>query len=211
MKKKILRNLNDYGFLVTLNKSLSFIVKAFYEHKTYRIYMIDLDNFHNKPVNNNDFIFKLINKNDIDIIQQIEDMEEWLQGKLSAKLQSQGLCLVALDRENVAGFNLVAFGEVFIPLINMEKMLEEKEAWSEQITVHKSYRRKGLATELRYRVFNELKKRGVRKFFGGTLIGNEPSLGLANKVGFQCIADVRYIKVFNFSRRNHKELSNEIV
>jgi len=209
VKKKFMRNLKDYGLLVALNKSLTYVVRVFYEHKTYRIYMIDLENFQYNPSPKSGFVFRIISKDDTAVIQQIEDMEEWLQGKLSLKLENHGLCFVALDEENVAGFNLVAFGRVFIPLINMERILEDNEAWSEQITVHRDYRRRGLATELRYRVFNELKRRGIKRFYGGTLISNIPSLRLARKVGFRYLVDVRYIKVFNFRRWIHKKLTDE--
>ena len=195
--KKIQRNLNDYGFSITLEKIISNLIKPVYENRTYRIYRLELDEFHNIPSQENSFIYKIINKNDTSIIKQIEDMEEWLQGKVNSMLEDGDLCLVALDGEKVAGFNLVSFGEVFIPLINHTRKLRHKEAWSSQITVNKNYRRKGLGTALRHRIIEKLKKRGIEKLYGGTLIANEPNLKLSRKVGFKEIIDVQYLKILN--------------
>ena len=93
-------------------------------------------------------------------------MEEWLKGKVASRLEAVGLCLVALDGERVAGFNLVSLGEGRIPLIGLRRDLRENEVWSDQITVSKNYRDKGLGSTLRYRIFKELKKRGVRRIYG---------------------------------------------
>ena len=59
-------------------------------------------------------------------------------------LKYGGLCVVALDGEKVAGFNLVSFNEVYIPLLELKKKFRKDQAWSEQITVSKDYRKQGL-------------------------------------------------------------------
>jgi hypothetical protein len=77
-------------------------------------------------------------------------MEEWLEGRLASKLAKGSLCLVAMDGNIVAGFNLVGFGEVHMPLVNGKRIFRNGSAWSEQITVNTKYRGKGLGSELRY-------------------------------------------------------------
>ncbi len=124
-------------------------------------------------------------------------MAEWMRGELVDKIASGSLCLVILDENKVAGFNLITFGGVFIPLIKLKRVFHQHDAWSEHIAVHKNYRRRGLATQLRYRIFDELRRRGYKKLYGGTLVSNKPSLKLAHKLGFKEIADIRYLKILD--------------
>jgi len=206
--KKVLRNLNDYGFSITLRKIISYLIQPFYENRTYRIYRFDLENLQDIPSKESVFAFKVLDKSDTGIIRQIEDMEEWLKGKVTSMLEAGGLCLVALDGQRVAGFNLVSLKEGCIPLIGMKRDLRENEVWSDQITVNKNYRGKGLGSALRYRIFKELRERGIRKIYGGTQISNLASLNLARKVGFKEIADIQYIKTFNKRSLRFKRVRN---
>ena len=206
--RKIERNLQDHGVLYALKAGILYLFKKFYENRIYRIYRIDLSRFMSKPLEHSALNFDLLesNKLDINIIHQIEKMEEWLKKKVESKLKSGCICLVALDNKKVIGFNLVAFNEVFIPLINLKKILKSHSAWSEQITVHKDYRGKSMATQLRYRIFAELQKRGIKKFYGGTLITNIPNLKLTRKVEFEEFVDVHYFKIFNRKRHTYKRI-----
>ena len=62
------------------------------------------------------FTFKCVDKNDDDMIVQIVDMEEWLQDELTPRLAAgNALCMAAMKGKIVAGFNLVAFKEVYVP------------------------------------------------------------------------------------------------
>lgn len=91
--KKILRNVNDYGFRTTLNKGIDYLIRPFYENRTYRIYVLDIENLRDIPlkVKENKFEFKFIDDGDVDIINQIEDMEEWLQGRMKEVLKRRVL------------------------------------------------------------------------------------------------------------------------
>ncbi len=204
--KKIKRNLTDYGLLVTLKKSFSFPFQCFYASCIYRVYMINLDDFPLKEIERKDLTFCFIDKSHNDIIKQIEEIEEWLEGKLESKLKNHGICLVALDGNRVAGFNLVAFEKVYLPLIRFEKKLRKGKAWSEQITVHKDYRKRGLGVDLRYRIFAELKNRGIKKFYGGALLSNKPSLKLAEAAGFDFLVDIYYRKIFHLQTWRYKKV-----
>ncbi len=196
--RKLERNLEDYGIKATSKKALSYLLKPIYEHEIYRVYCIELENHDVRKIDRDDLEFKTINWNDYKEIKQIESMEEWLYGEIETKLKGKGLCLVAMDKERVAGFNIVGFGEVYLPLIKLTKSLKKGEAWSEQITVHKKYRKRNLASDIRYSIMSELKKMGIKKFYGAALIDNKPSLGLARKVGFKEITDIHYFKFILF-------------
>lgn len=194
--KKLKRNFQDYGLAVTLKKVYSSILQVFFESISYRIYRIRLNGFAGKKLDPGGFEFRLLGPEEDEFIEQIEAMEEWLHGKVRKKLESGSVCLVALDGDQVAGFNLVSFGKVYMPLVKMARRFRQNEAWSEQITVGKAYRGRGLASTLRYAVFKILKTRGIKKFYGGTLPGNLPNRKLSRKVGFQEIGDIRYRRFF---------------
>lgn len=206
--KKVRRNLNDFGVFGLLTKGLQYMLKTFYVRRTFRVYRIDLSAKQFPDDAPADVHIRLINTGDTDAISQIENMEEWLYGKVLGIL-SHGLCVVAFDGSRVIGFNLVVFDNAYIPLLNLHKLLRPHQAWSEQITVLKAYRKKELASVLRYRVFSELQKRGIRTFYGGTLTSNIPSQKLASKVGFQFIADVQYLKILNRERRHWREIRHD--
>jgi L-amino acid N-acyltransferase YncA len=84
--------------------------------------------------------------------------------------------------------------------VNLTRKLRPGCAWSEHIAVRKEYRRSGLGAQLRLRIFQELKRRGVRSLYGGTLVTNTASLALARSVGFREIADVHYRKFLSFEK-----------
>jgi GNAT superfamily N-acetyltransferase len=193
--QKLKRNFNDYGVSFTLNKIARNIFRPVYFHIIYRVYGIELKGTGSVCAANNTFDFVLLNTNDHELIHQVEHMEEWLHGKLIDKLRAGGLCIAAVDNGRVAAFNLVAFGSVYLPLVEMNKQLKPEEAWSEQITVHKDYRRQGLASEMRYQVFKVLKKKGIQRFYGAALVQNTGSLTVAARVGFTELKDIHFYKL----------------
>lgn len=204
--RKVRRNLNDYGLAKTAEKTLSYLFKSFYLKRTYLIYRMDLSEYRCPPITE-DFTFRTVGTGDIQVIRQIEEESEWLDGRLRECL-AKGLCVVALDGEQVAGFNLIAFDDVFIPLLNLKRRLRPHEAWSEQITVMKEYRKRGLASALRRLAFSELQQRGIRKLYGGALTSNIPSLKLAKRVGFRFITIVDYRRVLNREQRIYNRVNH---
>jgi L-amino acid N-acyltransferase YncA len=196
--RKIKRNWQDYGALSTIKKSLAYLLKPVFERVTYRLYRIRTDAGVSSGAEGDQFVYRLAEPDDSEIISQIEAIEEWLSGKLRKKLVDGEICLVALDGKRVAGFNLVAFGKVYIPLIKKQRVFRPREAWSEQITVHTAYRKRGLASTLRRRMFVELGRRNIKKLYGGTLRENQGSLKLSAKVGFEVFADVKYTGVLGY-------------
>jgi GNAT superfamily N-acetyltransferase len=200
--------MNDFGVRSLFTKGLPYLFKTFYIRKTYRVYRIDLSAGRFPEEAPEGVLIRLIDTGDTDAIRQIENIEEWLHGKV-LEILSHGLCVVAFDGPLVIGFNLVFFRNVYLPLINLHLRLHPHQAWSEQITVSKPYRKQGLASALRYHVFSELQKRGIRTFFGGTLVSNSLSLRLAARVGFQTIADVQYLKIMSREYHNWRKIRHD--
>jgi GNAT superfamily N-acetyltransferase len=196
LTKKLRRNIQDYGWPVTLQKGLAYPVQLVFARRVYRIYRIDLaraTTAHDRDVPG--LAFRLLNPDDHDAIRQIEENHEWLRGQLKEKIRAGGLCLAAFEGARLAGFNLVGFGEVDIPLLNMRRAFHKGDAWSEHIAVERTVRQKGCGSLLRYRIFDELRKRGYRRLYGGALTSNSASLALARKVGFREIVDIRYTRI----------------
>ena len=195
--RKFERNLEDHSFKVALSKSLAYLFRFCYERTVYRLYKIDLLN--SSTVSETDIegvTFRFVSPSDEACIRQIEDNSEWLSGTVRERLSAGALCIAALEGEQLAGFNLVSFGEVSMPLVHISHCFRPTEAWSEQIATIKNFRKKGLASQLRYRIFEELRGRGIRMFYGGALRDNLPSLKLARHVGFREFVEIRYTRLF---------------
>ena len=192
--RKLKRNLSDYGIWIAIAKSLGFIIKPIYEKQTYIIFFNELDHFQDHSFRNDNFTYKFINKNDAEIIKQIEGREEWLHNKLVNKLNKDCICLVALYDKKVVSFFLVNLNEFYIPLIHFKRSLRSNECYGDQITVDKIYRGTGLASSLRIRMFKELRKRGIKKLYGGTLISNIATRKSTTKFAYKYLADVSYFK-----------------
>jgi len=196
---KIIRNFRDYGAGVFLQKSFLNIIKPIFVQWTYLLYVVDLQKFTiRQPTASSRIVFRFIDAEENAIIKQIEDMEEWLQGKITTKLRRGQKCLIALqniNKETVVGFNLLGFSRFDIPLIRLSKSLRQGECFSEQITVHHKFRGKGLGTDLRHAVFAAMKESGYRRIYGGTQTTNKANKALTRKVGFKEFALATYTRV----------------
>lgn len=204
---KVQRNVQDYGWLVAAKKTLAYLFRAIYFRQIYRIYRIDLTETRTSVDSDvHNLIFKILTPQNVDMIAQIENIAEWLRGKLSDAIAAGHPCLVALDKDRVAGFNLINTDHATLALVNLTKKLRKGCAWSEHIAVRKEYRKTGLGAQLRFRIFQELKKRGFQRLYGGTLPSNTASLSLARSVGFQEVADVHYRKFLTFQKWRYKRV-----
>ncbi len=204
--KKLERNVNDYGTLATAGKVFRYLLRPFFEHTTYRVYAIDLTGLAVPKVERDDVAFRIVGPEDTVIIEQITGMEEWLAGTLKTKLLQNGLCIAAMAGQKVAGFNLIAFGKVYLPLVKLHKRLQPGEAWSEQITVAKDYRNKKLASDIRYFTFQQLQERGIANSMVRRLISNTASLHLAQRVGFRYIEDIHYFNLFGYKTWKYRKI-----
>jgi GNAT superfamily N-acetyltransferase len=207
LSHKVQRNLEDYGWRTAAKKSVAYLLRAIYFQQAYRLYRIDLDDA-KLPHDSNPhkFTFKILTVQNVGMIADVEDVAEWLRGQLNQKIAAGQLCMVALDGDKVAGFNLINFRQATLLLVNLQRKLRPGVAWSEHIAVKKEFRRTGLGSQLRYRIFEELRKRGFRRLYGGTLCSNTASLKLTRSVGFKEIGDIHYRKLFSFERWRYKRL-----
>ncbi len=210
--KKFKRNLTDYGFLIAVKKMILYPFEKVYKKKDYLIYKKDLKQYSPNNKTNPLFQYKFYDSHNMDdqIVKQILSMEEWLVDKMESIIKNGGLCVVALDGTNVAGFNLVSFNKVYMPLVELNKNFRKHQAWSEQITVSKNYRKQGLGSILRYKMFNELQSRGYKSLYGGTMWDNWSNIELSKKVGFQIFAKISFKRLFNNKQYTyHRIYSNQ--
>src|SRR5579863_642667 len=204
---KVFRNLQDYGWRITVQKTLAYLVRSVYFQQVYRIYRIKLDaSTPPEDLSNHNFTFKILTAQNVDMIAQIETIAEWLRGQLTEAIAAGQMCLVALDGDPVAGFNFINFDHATLVLVNLKKKLRRDFAWSEHIAVKKEFRRTGLGSQLRLRIFQELKRRGIRRLYGGTLRSNTASLALPRSVGFKEIGDIHYRKFLSFEKWRYKRV-----
>lgn len=210
--RKFDRNLQDYGWKTAAGKSCAYVFRALYEHSAYRLYKINLRSEPTEPPSEIEGVeFRFIGEQDQAAVAAIEDNSEWLSGTMMQRLAAGALCLAAFDGGQLAGFNLVSFGAVFMPLVNLSRTFRKDEAWSEQIATVKTFRKKGLASQLRYRIFEELRRRGIRKFYGGALIDNIASLKLARRVGFREFVEIRYTRVLRSRKWRYVKVRDESI
>lgn len=205
--RKFQRNVQDHGLKAALGKSVAYFFAFAYKCSLYRLYKIDLAKDKTETPSELEGVeFRFLSAADEEAIRQIEDSSEWLQGSVKERLVAGAICLAAFERGQLAGFNLVSFGHVHMPLADISRIFRKNEAWSEQISTVKTFRKKGLASQLRYRVFEELRRRGIRKFYGGALADNLPSLKLAQRVGFREFVEIRYTRVLGIKRWHYVRL-----
>jgi GNAT superfamily N-acetyltransferase len=207
LSHKVQRNLEDYGWQVAVKKSVAYLLRAVYFQQVYRLYRIDLDEAQlPQDSNPHNFTFKILTVQNVGMIADVENVAEWLRGQVKQKIAAGQLCMVALDGDKLAGFNLINFRQATLILVNLQRKLRRGVAWSEHIAVKKEFRKTGLGSQLRYRIFEELRKRGFRRLYGGTLCSNTASLKLTRSVGFKEIGDIHYRKLFSFEKWRYKRL-----
>lgn len=188
--KKIYRNFIDYGFSVTAKKSISHLLGALYSNKTYRLYRIDINNIDHEIEAHKHLTVSRVSYDDSATINEIEIMEEWLKGKLRHKIVSGSHCYVCRYDEQLAGFMLISFGLVYVPLIFLYRYFRKTHAWSEQITVKREYRSLGVSTYLRKFVFNILSDFGTTRLYAGTLLSNKKPIRISGAITYHLIADI---------------------
>jgi GNAT superfamily N-acetyltransferase len=199
LPRKLLRNIRDYGLGVSFLKIFSSCLKPVFETRSYLLYVVDLSGVEDKePAPIPGVTFRFIDASESAIIAQIETIEDWLWGTVAAKLQKGYKCLTALRGDKVIGFNLIGFDIFCLPLIKLAKPLRPVECFSEQISVHPEFRKEGIGTALRSRIFAAMKKEGYHRMYGGTQLTNTANKALTRKVGFKEFAVVRYLKIFGY-------------
>jgi len=202
------RNLHDFGLSVTLLKTLSALCSPLLEQRTYQLYRADLLRIRIPVRPDSGFVFRLVAPHELNIIRQIEEMEEWLDGLLIRLLRGGSICLAALDGDRVAGFNIVSFKTIYLPVVRYQHQLQSGEVFGEQLTVHRAYRGRGLGSALRYEMFRLVRDRGKRNFYGGTDVHNKANLALCRKVGLRVLAEVRFRKMLWYETTTVRRVSS---
>jgi len=194
-KKKFRRNFRDFGFFICLKKAISYLARPIYENNNVVLFKSDIKNIDGEKLYQSNLDYKFINSKDTDIIKQIEEMEEWLSIKLESD-EGNKLCLAALKNNEVIGFYLISFSKTHLPFLGLKLLLNNDEAFGDQITVHKKYRRKGISTEMRSIAYMILKKRGIKTIYTAILPYNFASLKSNKRGGGKRIGQLLYKNVF---------------
>ncbi len=202
LTRKLRRNVNDYGGQMAFRKGLAFLLRPFYQKVIYYLYELDLNTPKRQTPSRGygNYHFKMLSPTDTSAIAQIEAMEEWLKGTLAQRLKANCQCMALFEGDAVIGFNYAAVGEGNIPLLRLKVLTGPTQAWSEQISIAKAYRRKGLASLMRQRFYQELQQKGITALFGHRQWFNVASRQSARKYTRQILAKVDYIKLLKCHR-----------
>ncbi|MCP4745010.1 MAG: GNAT family N-acetyltransferase [Desulfobacteraceae bacterium] len=199
-RKKFSRNYRDYGFWISWKKVTAHLLKPFYQKIIYYIYELDLNTCVKKQSNDSKYVFRLIHSGETHLIDQIEQMEEWLSGSLKKKLQNNCLCMVIMDGEKVIGFNYAVVGKGDIPLLKLRILIGPNQAWSEQITISSDYRKQGLASSLRNHFYKELRAKGISTLYGHRQQSNIASKQSARKYTRNVIVRAEFKRILGIFR-----------
>ncbi len=203
-KIKLLRNLHDFGAYITAQKSAAYFLKPLFEFHSRIIYHVKLDVLPQIELVENDYKFKLVGLDDNALINQIQAMEEWLVDRMRPMLLSGAVCMAALRRGNVAAFYLANLEKGVVSKLHLEIALGERDAFGEQITVHKAHRRRGLATSLRYFSYSYLREKGITSVLGHRAVDNIASKKSAQKYCYTDLAKMQYVRFLNSRRLRYK-------
>ena len=202
IKRKYFRNVNDYGWRIAAKKGGAFLIRPLFQKMIYYLYELDLGKGISEPSDliHGRYTLKMVTSEESETITQIEAMEEWLKGTLCRRLEKNCLCMALFDGVKVIGFTYAAVGEGNIPLLRLKVMIGPDKAWSEQISISKDYRRKGLADLLRKHFYRELKQRNITALYGHRQEFNVASRQSARKFTSKIFAKVNYIKILKYQR-----------
>lgn len=197
LKRKVFRNLSDYGFVSSLKKIITRVFGIFYKRINIIVYRIEIGKNVTGPITNDQFTFSLIDGRSVLHIKMIEKMAEWLEGKIDSDLSTgKKICMTVFDKERLIGFYLAGFEKIYLPTLSITVILKEDEVWGEEIMIDKEYRRKGLATLLKKRIYKELQNRGIKSVYGHVGLYNKASLKSAGKFQLEKVFYVRFLKIF---------------
>ncbi len=207
-RTKTMVALRDFGIKHTLRRILEEVLLGrFYLSRQFIIYDKQLTELDRLRLQNPDLEFSFISENSYEIIQQIEELSGFPREIVSKKLMDGSECLVARDNNKLVGFNLVSYGNVHIPSLDLHLMLAGSEAWSEQITISLPYRRSGVASDLRHIMFHHLSNKEYTKLTGGYVPFNQGSGMLAKELGFVEREKVTFVKILKWKKYSVQRLS----
>ena len=201
LNKRLSRNYNDYGLLITLKKAAFYIIRLLFINVNTIIYKIDIEINEKALPDSERFTFRLIDGKDLSYIKSIAEMAEWLEGTLAPDLLTgKKICMGVFEKEKLIGFYLAAFKRIKIPTLSMAVVLDHDEAWGEDIIINKNYRRKGISTALKYGIYSELKNRGIKCVYGCVGMFNNVSLNSSSKFWLEEATYLKFLKVLSVNK-----------
>jgi len=208
-KKKLLRNFYDHGIWVLLKKCILHLIKPLYTKELIVLYKIDIKNATANKNHTNNYTFRFISSVDTAAIKQIIAMEEWIDDELQDKLSGGSICMGAFDKDKLIGFYLASFSQTVIPLLTLQLYFKNDVAWGDQITVHRNYRKQNVATELKSRIYFELKNKGIRNVYGNTRASNKAALRSIAYFSPEKAMLFRYFRFLSYETLKYGSLSTQ--
>lgn len=191
--RKTRRNITDFGIAYTALKIGKGLFGIVYDCKALIIYELNFSQNY-EPNKLSGIRIRTLQPHEHAYFSQIVEMEEWLENKISNRIEENGVCIIALTGDEVIGFNLIGFDWVELPLLRIRVQLKKDEAWSEQISVKKEYRKQGVANEIRKVTYDILKQKRIIKLYGHRASYNYASKMSAKKFTKNEIVSARYTK-----------------
>ncbi|MFA5309346.1 MAG: GNAT family N-acetyltransferase [Dehalococcoidales bacterium] len=200
-------SVRDFGVWHTIFRGIMDIIFGkIFVYRKYIVYEKQLTPSAAPEIRNPAIQFSFLTANDSGMMAQIEDMSAISRDFIAERIGRTGFCIVAKNKESLAGFNLVSTGRTRIRYLNVVLNLAESDAWSEQITVSKEYRRGGLASDLRQMMFAHLAGRGYKRLIGGYVPFNVKSGLLARKLGFVETEKLTLLRIFGWKKLSRQSL-----
>lgn len=202
--------LRDLGIKHMLRRVMEeALLRHLFLTRQYILYEKQLTELDSVQLRNPQLNFSFISADSHKILHQIEELSGLSQEMVSEMLIDGGECLVAMDDDNLAGFNLISYGDIYIHYLERNLMLSESEVWSEQIFVSLPYRETGVATDLRQIMFHHLADKGYTKLIGGYLPYNVSAGMLAKSLGFIEKEKVTLVKIFGWKKYFVRKLHHD--
>jgi hypothetical protein len=205
--KKTKRNINDFGMAYTSFKIIKALFEILYESKALIIYELNFTKgYEAKKIDG--VTIRPLRPDEYAYIAQIVEMEEWLENTIANRITQNGICIVAIKGGQLIGFNLIAYDWIELPLLKIKVDMRSDEAWSEQISVKKEYRKKGIANEMRKATYKILKQKRIVKLYGHRAGYNYASKMSASKFTKNEILYAQYNKILRHEKIDLIDLKN---
>jgi len=194
-------SIRDFGVFHTLVRGVSDILFGrIFLFRRYIIYENQFSQSANYELRNPDIEFSFVSADDSGLIIQIEELSGMSREFITEKINRGGYCIVAKNKDSLVGFNLVSVGRTLIRYLDVFVNLADTEFWGEQITVSPEYRRSGLASDIKHRLYTYLIEKGYKKNIGGYVPFNVKSGLLGKKLGFVETEKITMLKIFGWKK-----------
>ena len=188
-----------YRFFLTLDYFLKKIGINFF--KAF-IYAKDLKDFVLEESNDNGFIIKECNMDDLPKFGELMDL-------FLSDMQNGHILIAAFLDDQWVGYNWVSFKPVEVE--EVERSIHFNGAYTWRAYVKKEYRRRGIMKEIKFFIFDLIKnKYNKSKAYAITETSNKPNINALESYGYLKVGKINYSRFF-FWRKYEENIENNTV